>query len=231
MNRVLNEVKSSVDGVIGFPADIEKPIVAAFSPSSTVMSLALTADTDAGSLKELAEELRLELTDLDEISRVDVNYVRPYEIAVEISEFTLRQYNLTLNQVATAINNSAMDMPAGTLRTTGGDILLRTKGRMATGNEYENIIVRSYPDGSQLRLADIATVKDGFDLMKASMDAVHAMVLADILAEVDQATGNDLQAQFLKNLTLDGIGQRFAMLLTAARQHEKFTFIGPYPDH
>ncbi len=163
LNRVLNEVKSSVDGVIGFPADIEKPIVAAFSPSSTVMSLALTADTDAGSLKELAEELRLELTDLDEISRVDVNYVRPYEIAVEISEFTLRQYNLTLNQVATAINNSAMDMPAGTLRTSGGDILLRSKGRMATGNEYENIIVRSYPDGSQLRLADIATVKDGFE--------------------------------------------------------------------
>jgi len=53
--------------------------------------------------------------------------------------------------------------------------------------------------------------------MEASMDAVHAMVLADILAEVDQAAGNDPQAQFLKNLSLDGIGQRFAMLLTAAR--------------
>lgn len=163
LNRVLNEVKSSVDGVIGFPADIEKPIVAAFSPTSTVMSLALTADTDSASLKELAEELRLELIDLDQISRVDVNYVRPYEISVEISEFTLRQYNLTLNQVATAINNAAMDMPAGTLRTSGGDILLRSKGRMSTGAEYENIAVRSYPDGSQLRLADIASVKDGFE--------------------------------------------------------------------
>jgi hypothetical protein len=59
-------------------------------------------------------------------------------------------------------------------------------------------------------------VKDGFDLMEASMDTVHAMVLADILAEVDQAAGNDPQTQFLKNLALDGIGQRFAMLLTAA---------------
>jgi len=60
-------------------------------------------------------------------------------------------------------------------------------------------------------------MEDGFDLMEASMDTVHAMVLADILAEVDQAAGNDPQAQFLKNLSLDGIGQRFAMLLTAAR--------------
>jgi multidrug efflux pump subunit AcrB len=179
LNRVLNEVKSSVDGVIGFPADIEKPIVAAFSPSSTVMSLALTANTDSASLKELAEEVRLELIDLDEISRVDVNYVRPYEISVEISEFTLRQYNLTLNQVATAINNSAMDMPAGTLRTTGGDILLRSKGRMSTGAEYENIIVRSYPDGSQLRLADIASVRDGFEegYLAARIDGKNTTII------------------------------------------------------
>lgn len=179
LNRVLNEVKSSVDGVIGFPADIEKPIVAAFSPSSTVMSLALSANTDSATLKELAEEIRLELIDLDEISRVDVNYVRPYEISVEISEFTLRQYNLTLNQVATAINSSAMDMPAGTLRTTGGDILLRSKGRMSTGDEYENIIVRSYPDGSQLRLADIATVKDGFEegYLAARIDGKNTTII------------------------------------------------------
>jgi hypothetical protein len=56
------------------------------------------------------------------------------------------------------------------------------------------------------------------------------MVLAHILAEVDQAAGNDLQAQFLKDLSLDGIGQRFAMLLPAARQDQKFPFIGPHPD-
>jgi len=163
LSRVLNAVKSAVDAIVTFPADIEEPTVASFSPSSTVISLALAADTDDASLKELAENIRLELIDLDGISRVQVSYIRPFEISVEISEFTLRQYNLTLNQVATAINRSAMDMPAGTLRTEGGEILLRSKGRVFEGAEYENIIVRSMPDGSQLRLGDIATVKDGFE--------------------------------------------------------------------
>lgn len=163
LNRVLNDVKSAVDAIVTFPADIEQPIIASFSPSSTVMSLALAADTDDASLKEIAEGIRLDLIDLDGISRVEVSYIRPFEISIEISEFTLRQYNLTLNQVANAINRSAMDMPAGTLRTEGGEILLRSKGRVFEGEEYENIIVRSMPDGSQLRLGDIATVKDGFE--------------------------------------------------------------------
>lgn len=163
LNRVLNDVKSTIDGIVTFPDDIEEPTVASFSPVSTVMSLALVADTDDASLKEIGEQIRLELIDLDGISRVEVSYIRPYEISVEVSEFTLRQYNLSLNQISNAINNSAMDMPAGTLRTPGGEILLRSKGRVSEGTQYENIIVRSFPDGSQLRLGDIATVRDGFE--------------------------------------------------------------------
>jgi len=163
LNRVLNDVKSTIDGIVTFPDDIEEPTVASFSPVSTVMSLALVADTDDASLKEIGEQIRLELIDLDGISRVEVSYIRPYEISVEVSELTLRQYNLSLNQVSNAINRSAMDMPAGTLRTPGGEILLRSKGRIFEGEEYENIVVRSFPDGSQLRLGDIATVRDGFE--------------------------------------------------------------------
>ena len=163
LNRVLNETKSTIDGITTFPADIEQPTVLSFSPASTVMSLALVADTDDASLKEIGEQIRLELIDLDGISRVEISYIRPYEISVEVSEFTLRQYNLSLSQISNAINNNAMDMPAGTLRTAGGEILLRSKGRMYTGAEYENIVVRSFPDGSQLRLGDIATVRDGFE--------------------------------------------------------------------
>ena len=179
LNRVLNEVKGSVDGIVTFPADTEKAIIASFSPVATVMSLALSADTDDASLKEIAEEIRLDLIDLAGISRVEVNYIRPYEISIEISELNLRQYSLTLNQVATAINRAAMDMPAGTIRTSGGDILLRSTGRMFLGSDYEDIIIRSYPDGSQLRLRDIAEVKDGFEegYLTARVDGKNTAII------------------------------------------------------
>lgn len=179
LNRALNDAKSTIDGITTFPDNIEQPIVASFSPTSTVMSLALVADTDDASLKELGEEIRLDLIDLDGISRVEVSYIRPYEIAVEVPELTLRQYNLSLDQIANAINRSAMDMPAGTLRTPGGEILLRSKGRMYEGIEYENIVVRSFPDGSLLRLGDIANVIDGFEegYLTARVDGQNAAIV------------------------------------------------------
>tara|TARA_R110002072_G_scaffold269868_2_gene429315 strand:- start:56051 stop:59257 length:3207 start_codon:yes stop_codon:yes gene_type:complete len=179
VNRSLNEVKSAVDGIVNFPADIERPIVASFSVVGTVMSLALSADTDEDTLKRLADEIRLDLLDLPEVSRVEVSYARPREISIEVPELVLRQNSLTLNEVATAIDRAAMDMPAGTLRTPGGDVLLRSKGRMRSGEEYEEIIVRTNADGSRLRLADIATVRDGFEegYLLARVDGKRAVTI------------------------------------------------------
>jgi multidrug efflux pump subunit AcrB len=194
INRSLNEVKSAVDGIVNFPADIDRPIVASFSVVGTVMSLALSADTDEETLKRLADEVRLDLLDLREVSRVEVSYVRPREISIEVPELLLRQYGLTLNEVATAIDRNAMDMPAGTLRTPGGDVLLRSKGRMRSGEEYEDIIIRTNADGSRLRLGDIATVRDDFEegYLRARVDGKRAVTIdvfrvgdEDIIASAD----------------------------------------------
>lgn len=179
LNRVLNEVKSQVDGISTFPEETEKPVVAAMNPTAHVISLALVGDADDFALKEIAERIREDLIDIDGISRVDVGYLRPFEISVEVPELTLRQYDLTLDQVANAIRQSSLDMPGGTLKTQSGEILLRSLGQVYRGEEYENIVIRSMPDGSQLRLRDIATVKDGFQegYLNAQLDGRNAAMI------------------------------------------------------
>ncbi len=116
------------------------------------MTLALSSDTDDASLKLIAEEIRNDILDLDGISTVNIAYLRPFEISVEVSETTLRQYGLTLGQISNAIDRASLDLPGGTIKTASGEILLRTKGQVYNGDEYENIVVQSYPDGTQLRL-------------------------------------------------------------------------------
>ena len=54
---------------------------------------------------------------------------RGYEISIEISESTLREYGLTFEDVVLAVRNSSLDLPAGSIKTEGGEILLRTKGK------------------------------------------------------------------------------------------------------
>ena len=87
---------------------------------------------------------------------------RPYEISIEVTENTLRKYDLTMSEVSAAIRQSSIDLPGGRIRSDGGDILLRTKGQVYTGEEFGDLVLRTYPDGSRLLLSDIANIDDGF---------------------------------------------------------------------
>jgi multidrug efflux pump subunit AcrB len=187
LNRVLNDVKGKVDAVTTFPAETEKPIVRAFSASGNVMTMALSSQTDDSNLKTVAEDIRNDLLDIDGISTVNIEYIRPFEISIEVSEFTLRQYGLTLDQISRAIDRASLDLPGGTIRTASGEILLRTKGQVYNGDEYENIVVQSYPDGTQLRLGQIATVNDGFEegYLDARLNGVNSAII-DILRVGDE---------------------------------------------
>ena len=182
LNRSMNDVKGKVDAITTFPAETEKPIVRAFSSSGNVMTLALISDADDRLLKDVAEDVRNQLVDLDDISTVNIEYLRPLEISIEVSEYTLRQYGLTLNQISRAIDQASLDLPGGTIRADSGEILLRTKGQVYSGAEYRDIVVRSYSDGMQLRLGDIAVVRDDFQegYLDARVNGVNAAII-DVL--------------------------------------------------
>ncbi len=182
LNRSLNDVKGKVDAITTFLAETEKPIVRAFSSSGNVMTIALVSDADDHFLKNVAEDVRNDLIDLEEVSIVNIEYLRPLEISIEIPEHTLRQYGLTLDQVSRAIAQASLDLPGGTIRADSGEILLRTKGQVYSGDEYSDIVVRSYSDGTQLRLGDIATVQDDFEegYLDARIDGVNAAII-DVL--------------------------------------------------
>jgi multidrug efflux pump subunit AcrB len=94
---------------------------------------------------------------------------------------------LTLDQIALAIDLASLDLPGGTIRTESGEILVRTKGQVYKGSEYEDVVIQSFPDGTQLRLGQIATVKDGFEegYLDARLNGVNAAII-DILRVGDE---------------------------------------------
>ena len=162
-NEALNEIKSRVDGINSFPAETEKPIVSKAVITRGVAQIAISGDVDERTLKEVGKEVRDDIAAIDGISQVSLTYVRPYEIAVEVSEYTLRRYGLNLDDVARAVRNASLDLPGGTIRTDGGEILIRTKGQAYWGPEFEDIVVLTRGDGTKVTLSEIATIRDGFD--------------------------------------------------------------------
>ena len=161
-NEVLNEIKTKVDAIQTFPGLTEKPVIYKQEVPIHVVFLAIYGDMDAFARKALAQEVRDELMQLPSVNSVQYLGDRDYEISIEVSEYVLRQYGLTMSDVSQAVRDSSVDLPGGTIKSEGGDILLRTEGQVYTGREFGDLVLRTFPDGTRLTLADIATVRDGF---------------------------------------------------------------------
>ncbi|MDH4241026.1 MAG: efflux RND transporter permease subunit [Phycisphaerae bacterium] len=161
--EVLDDIKAQIDTITTFPQETEKPIITELKTRHQVISVVVYGDVSEKTLKKLADEIRDDLTAMDNISQVSVSGVRPYEISIEVSEENLRRYNLSFDQVSRAVSNSSLDIPAGSVKTLGGEILVRTKGQKYYGPEFEKIIVLTRNDGTKVRLSDIATVRDDFE--------------------------------------------------------------------
>ncbi len=74
----------------------------------------------------------------------------------------MRRHGLTFDQVANAVRRSSLDLPGGSVKTVGGEFLLRTKGQAYRGEEFEQLVLLTSPEGTHVRLGDIARVVDGF---------------------------------------------------------------------
>ncbi|MBN1796569.1 MAG: efflux RND transporter permease subunit [Sedimentisphaerales bacterium] len=161
--EVLDDIKAEVDRIITFPEETEEPEITELTTRNKVISIMVSGNASEKTLKTIADQMRDDLTAMDNISLVSVAGIRPYEISIEVSEETLRRYGLTFDRVAQVVNQSSLDIPAGSVKTTGGEILVRTKGQRYYGPQFENIVVLTRPDGTVVRLGDIATVKDDFE--------------------------------------------------------------------
>jgi multidrug efflux pump subunit AcrB len=162
LNEVLTEVKTRVDAISTFPVLTEKPIIYKQEVQQHVVFLTVTGDLDEYTRKEIGLEIRDELMRIPSVNQVQILGDRDYEISIEVSEHVLRQYGLTMSEVSQAVRNSSIDLPGGAIRSEGGDILLRTEGQVYTGQEYAQLVLRTFPDGTRLTLGDIANIDDGF---------------------------------------------------------------------
>ncbi|MBC8187424.1 MAG: efflux RND transporter permease subunit [Proteobacteria bacterium] len=163
IDRALSEIKNAVDSITTFPVETEKPIVSHAEIRRTVIQIAISADASEKSLKVYGERIRDSLASMTDITQVQLQNARDYEISIEVSEETLQRFGLTFDEVVAAVRRGSLDRPGGSIKTTAGEILLRTKGQAYSRPEFERIVLRTETDGTRLLLSDVANVVDAFD--------------------------------------------------------------------
>ncbi len=161
--EMLDDIKSRVDSINTFPADAEKPVISLAQRTFDVIEVVVAGDYSEDEIRLFAEQVREELLRREEITQAELRSVRRYEIAIEVSADRLREFDITLADISTAIRGSSVDLSAGNVRTEGGDVLIRSKGQAYRRGDFESIVVKTNPDGSIVKVGDIAVVRDGFE--------------------------------------------------------------------
>jgi len=167
VQQILGDVRAAVDQIPSFPLLSQKPVISQRIPNSTAIQIGLMGPDDnsiesALQLRRIAERVRDDVLRLPSISQVELLGVPEFQIDVELREETLRQYGLTLSDVAQIIREENVEIPGGTLRSESQEILLRGSNRSNVGHEIARLPIINTTSGLTLRLSDLGTVRDAF---------------------------------------------------------------------
>ncbi len=188
--KILDDIKAEVDRIDTFPDEAEEPIVIEIINQDPTISVAIFGEVSEIRLRQVAEGIRDDLLDAKfaaptkngglqslvasilkpfkfkqpaSITQIDLVGVRDYEIAIEVSEENLRRYGISFDQVVSAVRMGSIDLPGGKIKTEQGEILIRAKGQLYTGPEFERLPLITVSDGTVVRLGQVAKVIDGFE--------------------------------------------------------------------
>ncbi len=161
--QLYQEVLAAVGRITTLPAEAEQPVVTLRSRQRHVVDLQIHGDASEQHLRRAAEQVRERVLESDAITQADLEGARSPEIHIDIPDGTLQAHGLTLDQVAGTVAGNAIDRAGGSIRTQGGEILLRVTERREWAEEFADIIVATTPAGGPLRLGDIAEIREGFE--------------------------------------------------------------------
>ncbi|MGB5763225.1 MAG: efflux RND transporter permease subunit, partial [Sedimenticolaceae bacterium] len=164
MTRFLDDVKSEVDAIDDFPDQTELPVVAELGRTDAVVSIAITGPEDPVALKAYAEDVKSRLQTLREFSTVTIKGFSNHQIRIEVDAATLRRFGLSASDIANALQRQSISSPAGELEGEQENVLLRFDDQRKTAAEFENLVIISGSSGAAIRLGEIATISDRFEL-------------------------------------------------------------------
>lgn len=160
--KVLADVKSAVDRITSLPKDAERPVVSLITNRSEVISMVVYGQQDLRVLRRVAEQVRDTYLADSRITQVDLAGAPKKEISIEVPREQLRVHGLTLEQIAQKVSQTSLQLPGGGVKTATGEVLVRTDERREDELGFAEIPVVMGPAGTEIRLGDIAVVREKF---------------------------------------------------------------------
>ncbi len=173
------------------------PTYKKINPSQApIMVLSLTSDVlQKGQLYDLADTiLSQSLAQVSGVGEVQIGGSSLPAVRIAVEPQLLNQYNLSLDEVRTAVSNANQRRPMGFVEDAERNWQVRANDQLESAKDYEPVVIRQQ-NGTILRLSDVATITDGvenrynsgfFNDQAAVLLVVNRQAGANIIETVDQ---------------------------------------------
>ena len=164
MDRAEEDVQNALDGVTNLPEDADDPEIRRGRWSDRVTDVVIKGPVGVDQLANFADEFVQRLF-AEGVTRTTIRGLAAPSTIVEVTSLDLIRYDLTMAQIASAIAAEAEADPAGDV---SGAARVRTGVAKRSADQIEDIVLRSFGDGKQLTVGDVARVRvEGVDRERA----------------------------------------------------------------
>lgn len=103
------------------------------------------------------------------ISTIEMRGFPELELVVSVKEEDMLKYGILIDEISMAIQKNNQDLTGGILRNDREELIVRSRKRTTDPNEIKNIILRTLPNGQQIKIDDVADVSLGFSETSAEV--------------------------------------------------------------
>jgi HAE1 family hydrophobic/amphiphilic exporter-1 len=191
-----------------FPGDAKDPVIGRFDVAGPVLVYALKGGGSLSAARKFADDvLKPELEQVSGVGAINVTGSGEREIQVALDRSRLDALNLSPAAVVARLKAENLNVPAGRYDEGVREISVRTVGELADVGAVRDVIVATAPDGSAVRLGDVAHVVDGFAEQRT---LVRVNGVESVTFDVVKQSGqNTIEVGDAVKARLAGLAKRF----------------------
>lgn len=202
LTTVSQEIESALNRMDPLPQDSESPVVEEIETLYPVINISVYGNADEAILREVTDEVEDRILDMDGVADILKSGYRDREIWVEVDPHRLDAYNLPISEVVLALKRRNLNLPAGLLRGSREEFLIRTVGEYETMDEILDTVIRKGPEASLIKVRDVGSVQNTFE--EATQFGRSNGARAITLITTKQESGDTIEiADAVKNLKIE----------------------------
>ena len=137
---------------------------------SSILYLALSSPSmSLSKLNDFAENfVSPAISNLPGVAQIGIYGQKKYAVRVQVNPNALAARNLSMDDIATALNNANPNSPIGTLDGPRQSLTIQANRQLSNADDFSNIVVAISPVGGPVRLSDVANVMDSIESVRTA---------------------------------------------------------------